>query len=250
MIKTGLTSVTFRSLPPEDIIALVLNAGLQGIEWGGDIHVPHGNLPRALEVGRATRDVGLEVSSYGSYYRVGCTDNNVHFEQILETAVQLGAPVIRVWAGDHGSDTASPSVWKSVVDNSLRICRLAEQSGIRLAFEYHEDTLTDTSPSACRLMRELGQQNFSCYWQPPVHLNQADRLAGLKDISPWLSHVHAFHHDAQRLLPFREGESEWPAYMQSIQSLPGDRFCLIEFVTGDSSEQFLEDAKYLKSICL
>jgi hypothetical protein len=31
--------------------------------------------------------------------------------------------------------------------------------------------------------------------------------------------------------------------------LPNDRFCLVEFVQGDSPRQFLEDAEALKNIC-
>ena len=47
MIHTGLVSVTFRKLEPAEIVDLVKQAGLQGIEWGGDIHVPHGDIQRA-----------------------------------------------------------------------------------------------------------------------------------------------------------------------------------------------------------
>jgi 3-dehydroshikimate dehydratase len=249
MIKTGLTSVTFRGLSPEQIIALVVQAGLQGIEWGGDIHVPHGNLERAVEVGHATRAAGLEVSSYGSYYRVGCEDNSVTFERVLETSLRLGAPTIRVWAGDHGSFDTDPNGWKRVLVDAERIGLLAEQAGIRLAFEYHEDTLTDTSSSACRLMREIGRKNFGCYWQPPIFAGFEERIKSLKDISPWLSYVHAFHHDSHQLLPFRLGESEWRAYLPVISAHPGDRYCLIEFVAEETGEQFLEDARFLKNIC-
>ena len=43
MIESGLVSITFRKLTVEKIIELVKEAGLQGIEWGGDVHVPHDN---------------------------------------------------------------------------------------------------------------------------------------------------------------------------------------------------------------
>lgn len=43
-IKTGMTSVTFRKKSAENVIALVKEAGLDGIEWGGDIHVPAATL--------------------------------------------------------------------------------------------------------------------------------------------------------------------------------------------------------------
>ena len=42
MLKTGVCSVTFRNLNVERIIELVVEAGLDGIEWGGDVHVPTG----------------------------------------------------------------------------------------------------------------------------------------------------------------------------------------------------------------
>ena len=95
-MKTGLTSVTFRQKSPEEIIALAKEAGLTGIEWGGDIHVPAGDTKTASEIGRKTREAGLAVLSYGSYYR---GDEGEDFAPVLASAKALGAPVIRIWAG-------------------------------------------------------------------------------------------------------------------------------------------------------
>jgi 3-dehydroshikimate dehydratase len=50
MIKTGLVSVSFRKFSPEKIIEMVKNAGLCAIEWGGDVHVPHGDVELARKV--------------------------------------------------------------------------------------------------------------------------------------------------------------------------------------------------------
>ena len=69
MLIPGLVSISFRNLCPEEIIDITKESGLLGIEWGGDLHVPHGDVPVAAEVGSKTREAGLEVSSYGSYYR-------------------------------------------------------------------------------------------------------------------------------------------------------------------------------------
>jgi 3-dehydroshikimate dehydratase len=46
MIHPGLVSVTFRKLTPVEVAGLVKKGGLKSIEWGGDIHVPHGDLAR------------------------------------------------------------------------------------------------------------------------------------------------------------------------------------------------------------
>lgn len=64
----ALTSVTFRSLGVDQVIALAKEAGLDGIEWGGDIHVPMGDLSAARIAGEKTSAAGLSVLSYGSYY--------------------------------------------------------------------------------------------------------------------------------------------------------------------------------------
>ena len=71
MLIPGLVSITFRSLSPQDVIQLVKDAKLRAIEWGGDIHVPHGDLKQAKQVCAQTEEAGLQVAAYGSYYRVG-----------------------------------------------------------------------------------------------------------------------------------------------------------------------------------
>ena len=63
MLSTGLVSITFRNLKPIDIVKLVSQAGLKGIEWGGDIHVPHGNIERARETAKMTEDYGLAIAA-------------------------------------------------------------------------------------------------------------------------------------------------------------------------------------------
>ena len=106
----GLVSISFRDRTPTELIAASVRAGLQGIEWGGDIHVPHGNLNVAREVAARTREAGLQVAAYGSYYRVGRDETRQEaFAQILDTAVALQAPLIRVWAGEQGSAKTPPA---------------------------------------------------------------------------------------------------------------------------------------------
>ena len=46
---TGLTSITFRQLTVEQIVELVQQSGLDGIEWGGDVHVKPGEEALARE---------------------------------------------------------------------------------------------------------------------------------------------------------------------------------------------------------
>ena len=61
-LKPGLVSISFRDLSCEEIVKLVSESRLSGIEMGGDVHVPHGNLPTAERAAKMTLDAGLEVS--------------------------------------------------------------------------------------------------------------------------------------------------------------------------------------------
>ena len=136
MIKTGLVSVTFRKLSPEEVIELVAKAGLDGIEWGGDIHVPHGDIVKARDIAEKTKDAGLCVASYGSYYALGCEkDKNLPFEKVLESAIALEAPVIRIWAGRMASANADEAYWDMAISESRRIADMSKKEGIKIAVE-------------------------------------------------------------------------------------------------------------------
>lgn len=246
MLKAGLVSITFRGLTPERIVELVAGAGLQGIEWGGDIHVPHGDVKRAEEVRRCTIAHGLEVAAYGSYYRLG---SGMAFEPVAETAAALEAPVIRVWAGGKGSADTTADEREAIVEESRAIADVAARAGIRVAYEYHRNTLTDTSTSALSLLQAVNHPNVYTYWQPPVGISVPERLDGLNQMKPRLSHIHVFAWATKDgkvdRLPLWAGEAEWNDYLKHVKELPGERYAMLEFVKDDAEASFLADAKTL-----
>jgi 3-dehydroshikimate dehydratase len=251
MMKTGLLSVTFRQLEPLQIVNLAAEAKLDAIEWGGDIHVPHGDKGRADEVRAMTADAGLTVASYGSYYRVGCSNkNDVSFEMTLESAIALGAPSIRVWAGDLGSNKADEAYWARVVDDSRRIAELALREGITVDFEYHGNTLTDTPEMALRLIEEINHPNIRSNWQPLNSLTDSQRTDGLRMIMPWLANLHVYHWVNGDRLPLAEGIGEWTLYRDMVLAGAGDapRYAMLEFVKNNEPEQFLQDAEALRRL--
>lgn len=246
MLYSGLVSITFRKLTPDEIVKLVCKAGLQGIEWGGDIHVPHGDVKRAKEVSVMTKEAGLSVAAYGSYYRVGSVIAGP-FERILETALALETPTIRVWAGDRGSEDADETWWNRVIEESRQIAEMAERDGVAIAYEYHGGTLTDTQDSTQRLLGEVAHKNIRCYWQPPVNQSVDTRIEGLKQVIPYLSNVHVFHWASASRLPLSDGKDEWIRYLKLISKVSGERYAMLEFVEDDEPEQLLEDAKSLRA---
>jgi len=251
MFQTGLISVTFRQLPPERIIELAVQARLQAIEWGGDIHVPHGDLKRAAEVGARTREAGLQTVSYGSYYRLGNRHAGqgepIAFERVLETAEALGASAIRVWAGDRGS-AAADADWRSrVAEDARRVADLAAAKRISIDVEYHGGTLTDTAESAVRLFTDIAHPNVRSHWQPQVRLTAEENEQALRQVLPWLANLHVFQWLPDLRCPLADGREEWRRYFAVASPSEPDqvRYALLEFVKGDEPAQLLEDAATL-----
>ncbi len=248
MIKSGLVSVTFRKLSPEEIIDLVAQAGMDGIEWGGDIHVPHGDTKRAAEVRKMTADAGLTVAAYGSYYKVGHEEDSVPFEDVVATAVELGAPTIRVWAGSKGSGDADDEYRGLVVQDSQRIAALAGKAGMTVSYEFHPGTLTDTSESAVKLLEEVAHENIRTCWQPPSELEVDHCVESLKAVARWLTNVHAYYCDkaSGESLPLAEGQDAWKRYLAVIAAMDGEHYVMLEFVKDNWPEVFGQDAATLK----
>ncbi len=248
MIRSGLVSISFRKLAPRQVVDLVAQGGLDGIEWGGDIHAPHGNVAVAREVAQMTRDAGLAVAAYGSYFNVG-PEETLDFGQVLDSAQALGAPLIRVWAGKKSPNDADDAYRAACVEQSRRIAERAAAAGIVVAYEFHRKTLTETDDSAVRLLKEVNHPNMKSMWQPRVKDAIEVQLAGLEAVFPWLTNVHCFNWDlaTNERLPLEAGAATWRRYLDRIAQAPGDRYVMIEFVKNDASESFLSDAKALKS---
>ncbi|MFI4911586.1 MAG: sugar phosphate isomerase/epimerase family protein [Sedimentisphaeraceae bacterium JB056] len=248
MISPGLVSITFRKSSPQEIIDLVVSSGLSGIEWGGDIHVPHGDTYTSQKVRDMTIESGLDIAAYGSYYKVGVSeDEGLCFREVLASAEALGAPVIRVWAGDQGSKDVSGGYRDKIVCHSREIAKIAEDNGIDIVFEFHGNTLTDTYSSTIDLLERIDCPNFLSYWQPIVSYSVEKNCKGLEKLLPWVRGVHCFNWLADYTrLPLEAGCEHWSLYIEKLLSVERDIYSLIEFVPDDSPQKFIDDSKTIK----
>lgn len=246
-MKTGLCSVTFRNRSIEEVVQLAKEAELEAIEWGGKGHVPHEDLKAAKKAARLTEEAGLVVSSYGSYYIAGSTEP---FQGVLRTAQELNTKMIRIWAGDVGSDETDEAKFDMIVRDVKLNAHLAQNLGITLNFEYHSNTLTDTPESAIKLLEVINEPNVKLYWQPAESLSFGQRIASLPLLKPWLTNVHVFHwQDYHTRYTLEEGAKEWASYFEILSpSTSPEHFALLEFVKDNSPEQMKKDAEDLKQL--
>lgn len=242
-MRPGLVSVTFRQLAPPEVVEVAVAAGLEGIEWGGDIHVPHGDLSAAARVASLTASAGLSVAAYGSYYRLAESSDA---EAVVRTASALGAPTIRVWAGRRGSADADDGYWHAVVADAERLLALATDHGMTVSFEYHRNTLTDTRASTAKLLDLLPAART--LWQPRPERDQAENLGDLRAVLPRLTNIHVFTWTpAGERRPLAEGRADWLGYLTEAS---GDRYALLEFVAGDDPERLVTDAATLRELVM
>ncbi|MEV4517097.1 TIM barrel protein [Dactylosporangium sp. NPDC049525] len=239
--RAGLCSVTLRRHPVADVVAVAAGAGLAAIEWAGDHHVPPGDPATAAEVGARTRDAGLAVAAYGSYFR--CTGPA---GATVAAAAALGAPRIRIWAGTTGSADAAPDERAAVAAAARRICDEAGGHGITVAFECHGNTLTDTPASALALLADVDRPNAAMYWQPPNDLPDAAALGTLETLLPHIVAVHAFSWwPGTHRLRLDERHHLWHA---AAALLPAGIDVLLEFVPGDDPALVAPEAAALRRI--
>lgn len=251
LIKPGLVSVTFRQLSPREIILLAKETELNAIEWGGDIHVPTGQSDIATEVGRMTREAGLEIEAYGSYYRAGTEDPALPFERVLETAAALGAPRIRIWPGTLASTSMPEEQRGKIVQDIVRCAAMSRNHGITLALEFHANTLTDSAESTLRLMQEIGDDTVRLYWQPPNGMPCDKALEGLQSLLSWIDHVHVFQWEVREgknvRKPLMEGTAVWRRYLDTLETSHKERWALLEFVPDNDPENLRRDAAALRN---
>ncbi len=241
----GLTSVTFRKLAAQEIISRAAAAGLAGIEWGSDVHVPPHDLENARRVGEETRKAGLTVTSYGTYYRLGCGQD---FAPYLDVAEALGAPLLRLWAGTKGSADTDGDTRCAWVEDARRCADMAAARGLIVGFEYHPVTLTDEGASAVRLMREIDHPVCRLYWQPEFAKSADAIVEGLLSVRPYLAafHVFCWNPDHSRR-PLADGIARWRSWLELVPEAR-DLPCLIEFVPGDDPAILCREVDALRAI--
>ncbi len=253
MLIPGLVSITFRQLTPARIIELVKKSGLKFIEWGGDIHVPHGDLPTARAIRCQCEDANILLPSYGSYYRANTTaTDNPDLHAVLDSAAELGVNDVRIWAGTTGSANLTAAQRNKTIEALQRDSETATKYGLNLSLEYHANTLTDSNESVKQLLTELQNTQIKFYWQPVVGKTIDYQLDGLTSIGSRLAHIHAFNwqlDDAGAIIrqPLAQAIG-WKQLLSAATLLHGTHAVMLEFVKNDSIEQFFADAQTLQNL--
>ncbi len=224
MIKTGLVSISFRDLQAEKVIELVREAGLESIEWGGDIHVPVGDILKARKIKDLMKENNLITSAYGTYYRVGL-DNNEKIEDILETGKVLKTNIIRVWGARKSYEGSTPKELDRFIEDLKDIAKKAKRYNMDISLEYHWDTMTHTLDGVKYILDNTKEfDNIKFHWQPATTKSQEELIREIEYllINKKLSNIHVYQWKGEKpnreMFLLEEGKEVWKEYLKLVES--------------------------------
>jgi L-ribulose-5-phosphate 3-epimerase len=157
-MKTSLFSESLFTLPLDAAIDATKRAGFDAIELA--CKSPHFDLETARRdapgVAQRIESEGLKVAALSLYNNF--TDPaqlDAHVEAattFLRLAPLFQTAMVKLTPGPPGSAAATPAHWASLETAIQRLVPVAQEVGVRLAFETHMRQLTDTLASSRRLL--------------------------------------------------------------------------------------------------
>ncbi len=219
---------------------------VQGVELQ-DIHFPQ-TRPSYLQMLRHTaRDLNLQLVAVGVHNDFGRSDPTlrqsevVKVKQWVEVAEQLGAPLVRVFAGYPEGDRQAR--WPAMIDSLREVATFARHAGVRLGLENHNHgAFTPTAPPFLQILDEVKSPHLV----PLVDTgNFVDGWSSLEQVLEIAAHVHAkFRRVAE------DGSEEEVDYARILTALRGagyDGWITFEYEADEPRDEELSRAlAYLK----
>ncbi len=248
MFKLGLCSVTFRDRSIDEVISICSGCALEGIEWGGDVHLgAGGRRGQILEVKEKCRAAGLATPGYGSYFDV-LEQGPEQFAPVLETAGLIGADTIRVWPGWVRPEHVSDEQYGKIVETSRSIAGQAAKQGIRVAYEFHDNTCTEGGENAMKLLARVNHPNMLTYYQLIRPTETEWNLENLETVYDRLAYIHVQANDDVNNFPLEDFREVWQEIIDRLVRGNYDGWLLFEFNRGNSVGQLRLDLELLRSL--
>ncbi len=244
MIKSGLVSVSFRGLSPEEILTECSKLGIGYIEWGSDVHAPCDNEERLKEICRLQKSMGISCCSYGTYFRAG-KDSAEDLRKYIAAAKLLETDTLRIWCGTKNSCEYTPEEAERLVIECRALAKIAEREGVTLATEFHMGTYTDSAETTSYLVSSIGSSAFKTYWQPNQYKSLECNAAGSRAVAGITENIHVFNWEGNNHLPLEGAIDTWKTYLSAFS---GEHYALLEFMPDGRIESLPAEWESLKRI--
>ena len=165
---------------------------VQGVELQ-DIHFPQTRPAYLATLRRTARELGLSIVAVGAHNDFGRADPTLRQSEVtkvkqwVEVAEQLGAPLVRVFAGYPEGDRTER--WPAMIDSLREVADFARHAGVRLGLENHNHSAF--TPTAEEFLRVLGEVNSSTLVPLLDTGNFTDGWPSIQRVVGIVEHVHA-----------------------------------------------------------
>ena len=242
MYKTGLCSISFRKHTAAEVAAAAFGAGLDVIEWGGDVHAKCDDADALREITALSEKYHIPCSSYGTYIWLG-TGMVDKLPAHIAAARILGTNVLRVWGGMKGSADLTPADRAALYAEAAEAVEIAKKSGVTLCLEAHINTVTDSIEEAEAILREV--PGLRMYWQPNHRRDDEFNLRYAEKIAPYVENVHVFNWRKVVKASLWDSRAIWVEY---LRRLGPDKTLLLEFMPDDDIATLPAEADALRDI--
>lgn len=225
-MKIGFTSTSFRQIKSvSKIVSIAKKAQVDCIEWGADVHVK--NLSDAVRVKALCDSAGIDICSYGSYYRVGSC-NEAEWKNICEIASAMGCGSVRVWLGNKDSEKTSDSEYENIVKDAIKICDIAKEYSLNVCPECHDKTFNNNTDAFLKILKEIDRENFRTYFQSRYKKLEYD-LDRIERTSPYIESVHISFSEQMREQFLKQDKTYIDKLIQKLNECHFDGNMLVEY---------------------
>lgn len=240
--RVGLCTIANRDADLDAVLDVAAACDCDGIElWGKEPHLGDGSRETCEAIRAAAERRGLAIPVYGSYLRPGTDAFADEVDRELRTAADLGASLIRVWAGAQEYQERTDDHWNRTVGDLKELGRRAAKRDVGVTVEKHEGSLTNATEGARALVEAVDRDDCGLNWQPLFGLSAEDLLAEARELAPLSNNVHL------QAVPERETRDrcslsdayfDADAVLSALRARGFDGYVEIEFV--DASLEFRE----------
>lgn len=255
MIKVGLCTIAFSELELVKVFDIASRVGFDGVEiWGKPPHIPAEYDEGYInQIGEELDKRNLKISMFGSYL---CTDS-VDFEKetdiVLRIAGGLGSKIVRIWAGNVGSQETDEKVWEINISNLKKLCEMGRGEGFSFAMERHKDTLTDRISSITEIIKQVDSPNLTINYQPVEGEKTEDVIKGIKTLKERIVNVHAYNFkvtsEGIHSTDLFNGCLDYQKIISELNRVGFSGYIEIEFVPLNKKQTISLEDKEKKLIC-
>lgn len=242
--KLGLCSVTFRKKTVQEIVDIAKKAGVEYIEWGGDIHVK--TIEEAKKAKELCKDNNIKISSYGSYFNCAEYDES-KWTEICQITKEMGANSVRIWLGKKDSEKTSEQEYKTLLENTKKLCEIAEEYSLLVCPECHDNTFNNNTDAFLKIQRDINKDNFKTYFQSRYFRMEYD-LDRIDRTFDFMENVHVSYRDLVKEQLFRKKDKNYiDTLLKKLREKNFKGIVMVEFVINDSEKSFYADIEKLKN---